>query len=66
HRRRNREGGQGDPEGQNQARIGSIISLPPMLSKKAKMNRSNFFPVRPSKSVFRNQTRHSALAKVAG
>jgi hypothetical protein len=30
----------------------------------AKMNRSNFFLVRPSKPVFRNQTRHSDLAKV--
>jgi hypothetical protein len=37
----------------------------PMLLK-TKMNRSNFFPVRPSKPVFRNQTRHSDLAKVAG
>ncbi|MGB6447100.1 MAG: tripartite tricarboxylate transporter substrate-binding protein [Xanthobacteraceae bacterium] len=36
------------------------------VDKKAKMNQSNFFPVRPSKPVFRNQTRHSDLAKVAG
>jgi hypothetical protein len=29
------------------------VCLWPMLLKKAKMNRSNFFPVRPSKPVFR-------------
>jgi hypothetical protein len=34
--------------------------------EKGKNERSNFFPVRPSKPVFRNQTRHGDLAKVAG
>ncbi|MGA8322928.1 MAG: hypothetical protein WB774_19475 [Xanthobacteraceae bacterium] len=42
------------------------VCLWPMLLKKAKMNRSNFFPVRPSKPVFRNQARPNDLAKVAG
>jgi diguanylate cyclase (GGDEF)-like protein len=37
-----------------------------MLLKKAKMNRSNFFPLRPSKPVFRNPTHHSEPTKAAG
>jgi hypothetical protein len=37
-----------------------------MLLKKAKMNRSKFLPLRPSKPVFRNPTHHSELTKAAG
>jgi hypothetical protein len=46
--------------------IDLYVGFGSMLLKKAKINRSNFFPVGPSKPVFRNQTRHSDLAKVAG
>jgi len=37
-----------------------------MLLKKAKMNRSKFLPVRPSKPVFRNPTHHRELTKATG
>src|ERR1700733_14778380 len=37
-----------------------------MLLKKAKMNRSKFLPLRPSKPDFRNPTHHSELTKAAG
>jgi hypothetical protein len=37
-----------------------------MLLKKAKIDRSKFLPLRPSKPVFRNLTHHSELMKAAG
>ena len=37
-----------------------------MLLKKAKMNRSKFLPVRPSRPVFCNPNHHRELRKAAG
>jgi hypothetical protein len=41
-------------------------SYGPILLKKAKMNRSKFLPLRPSKTGFLNPTYHSELTKAAG
>jgi hypothetical protein len=42
------------------------VSVGSMLLKKAKMNRSKFLPVLPSKPVFRNPMHHRELTKAAG